>query len=94
MKRLNVVRACAGAALLALASSNLVGRMHASALSAAEGRAAHYQPITWPDEVSGKNFRCWPSSTRTRRRAAVTSSPELRAMLEAKRAAVAQATVV
>ena len=30
--------------------------------------SAHYQPITWPDEVSGKNFPLFASSRRTRRR--------------------------
>ena len=97
MNRMSVSRACAAAALIALASSNPVGRVHASALLAAESAAdsgsARYQPITWPDEVSGKNFPLFAlvDADQAARRA-VASSPELRAILEAKRKAVAQAT--
>ena len=96
MNRVTVWRACAGLALAALASSTLAGSGDANALlvagPSADSRSARYQPITWPDEVSGKNFPLLAIIDADQAaRTAVASSPELRAILEAKRQAVAQA---
>jgi hypothetical protein len=74
-------RACTGVALAMLA------------LTASAGTTARYQPIRWSNEVSGKNFPLFALiDADPFARAAVTSSPALRAMLDAKRKAVADAT--
>jgi hypothetical protein len=63
------------------------------ALTASAGTLARYQPITWSNEVSGKNFPLFALIDADQAaRAAVTSSPALRAILDAKRKAVADAT--
>jgi hypothetical protein len=63
------------------------------ALTASAGTIARYQPISWSNEVSGKNFPLFALIDADQAaRTAVTSSPALRAILDAKRKAVADAT--
>jgi hypothetical protein len=79
--RSTLSRACAGAALAGLL-----------ALTSSAGTVARYQPLTWSNEVSGKNFPLFALIDADQAaRTAVTSSSELRAVLEAKRNAVATA---
>jgi len=82
MKRSTRSRACAGAVLAVLV-----------VLTSSAGTVARYQPITWSNEVSGKNFPLFAliDADQTAR-IAVTSSSALRTILDAKRKAVADAT--
>lgn len=88
MRKLSVARsiACSGSLVAMLLTSSLVPTV----VSAQHAR--RYEPIVWTDEVSGKNFPLFaiidadPSARR-----AVTASLALRALLDAKRRAVADA---
>jgi len=83
IKPSTVSRAGVGATLAALVALT----------SSAAGTVARYQPITWSNAVSGKNFPLFALIDADQvARTAVTSSSELRAVLEAKRKAVAAAT--
>src|SRR5215470_6286853 len=81
MKRSTRSRACASAVLAVL-----------TALTSSAETVARYQPITWSNEVSGKNFPLFALIDADQAaRTAVASSSELRAVLEDKRKAVAAA---
>jgi hypothetical protein len=83
IKPSTVSRAGAGATLAALVALT----------SSAAGTVERYQPITWSNAVSGKNFPLFALIDADQvARTAVTSSSELRAVLEAKRKAVAAAS--
>lgn len=56
-------------------------------------QAQRYEPIAWPDEVSGKNFPLFAIvDADPAARKALAAAPGLRAVVEAKRKAVAHAT--
>jgi hypothetical protein len=59
----------------------------------AAGSVARYQPIAWKNEVSGKNFPLFALIDADQAaRTAITSSPDLRALLDARRKAMTEAT--
>ena len=61
-------------------------------LTSVAGTTARYQPIAWSNEVSGKNFPLFALIDADKAvRSAIASSSDLRAVLDAKRKAVAEA---